>query len=188
MLPYVRGSTSSTFPGVNAYLQVRPVFPQSPTTELPRPAAHGSVPCECICPADLAEKEGNSPVQEGTRGGTGTRLLVGFLVGGGEKPRPKQLPQQIWHRSGCLAHFKNPFTFHFYFFGEIDFLAFSLPLLTLHPSLAEDLKCTGLGSVRIPLTWIRGFSPQLEGQLRSLHCNIENTVSLDNISLWPLDN
>lgn len=65
---------------------------------------------------------------------------------------------------------------------------FFLPLLTLHPSLAEDLKCTGLGSVRIPLTQIRGFSPQLEGQLRSLHCNIENTISLDNVRLWPSDN
>lgn len=63
----------------------------------------------------------------------------------------------------------------FFFGGEKYFSVFCMPLLTLQPSLAEDLKCTGLGSVRIPLTQIRGFSPQLEGQVRSLHCNIENS-------------
>lgn len=41
--------------------------------------------------------------------------------------------------------------------------------LTLEPSLAEDLKCTGLGNVSIPFTEIAGVSPQLEGQLKSLH-------------------
>lgn len=46
------------------YLQVCPIFLQSPTTELPRQAAHGSVPYEHICPADLGEKEGNSTMQE----------------------------------------------------------------------------------------------------------------------------
>lgn len=41
--------------------------------------------------------------------------------------------------------------------------------LILEPSLTEDLKCTGLGNVSIPLTEIVGVSPYLEGQLKSLH-------------------
>lgn len=93
----------------------------------------------------------------------------------GKYNTPGQLPWQIWHRSGCLAHLKNPLHVTFIFCGEKYLSVFFMPLLTLQPSLAEDLKCTGLGSVRIPLTQIRGFSPQLEGQLRSLHCNIENS-------------
>lgn len=64
---------------------------------------------------------------------------------------------------------------HLFFVGKNISQYFCTPLLTLQPSLAEDLKCTGLGSVRIPLIQIRGFSPQLEGQVRSLHCNIENS-------------
>lgn len=74
-----------------------------------------------------------------------------------------------------FGQFKKSIYLSLYFFYAKDFSVYSLPLLTLHPSLAEDLNCTGLGSVRIPLTQIRGFSPQLEGQLRSLHCNIENS-------------
>jgi hypothetical protein len=31
--------------------------------------------------------------------------------------------------------------------------------LTLEPSLGEDLKCTGLGNVRIPFIEIMGVSP-----------------------------
>lgn len=45
------------------HLQVCPVFPQFSTTELPKPAAHGSVPCE-DSPADLGKKEDNSTMQE----------------------------------------------------------------------------------------------------------------------------
>lgn len=41
--------------------------------------------------------------------------------------------------------------------------------LTLEPSFAEDLKCTGLGNVSVPFMEIVGESPQLEGQLKSLH-------------------
>lgn len=41
--------------------------------------------------------------------------------------------------------------------------------LTVEPSFAEDLKCTGLGKVSIPFTETVGVSPQLEGQLKSMH-------------------
>lgn len=36
---------------------------------------------------------------------------------------PGQLAQQIWHRSGCLVHLKNPFICHIYFLWGKIFLS-----------------------------------------------------------------
>lgn len=107
-------------------------------------------------------------------GGSGIRLLMGFWEGGGSKTHLGSYHNKYGTGAGVWSILKIYLHVTFTFHGEKYVSVFCMPLLTLQPSLAEDLKCTGLGSVRIPLTQIRGFSPQLEGQLRSLHCNSEN--------------
>lgn len=167
----MRGSTSAPFPGMSVHLQVCPAFLWSTASSSWFSALRAHLSCQLV-------REGGQEynARQDIGGGSGIRLLIRFWEVGRSKRHPGSYHSKYSTGVDVWSVLKIHLSVTFIFCGKKYFSVFCMPLLTLQPSLAEDLKCTGLGSVRIPLTQIRGFSPQLEGQLRSLHCNIEKNL------------
>lgn len=110
----MRGSTSAPFPGMIVHPQVCPVCLWSPITEVPQPwfsLLWSYLSCQLV---GEAGQEYNARQDIG--GGSALRLFNRILRSWGKWNTPGQLPQQIWHRSGCLVHLKNLLTCHFLFF------------------------------------------------------------------------
>lgn len=67
-----------------------------------------------ILPA-CERRRARAQCKRGYRGRKWNKAFNRILRSWGKYNTPGQLPWQIWHRSGCLVHLKNPFTCHIYF-------------------------------------------------------------------------